>query len=382
MNKVLLTLWVLFTPLMFSPVAVAADLAGHHHEHKHVFVNPGAEKDFCSICGMHLAKFYNTNYIVDFNHKASTQVCSIHDVSAVLKQTPMSEVKSIQVVGIHSQQFIDSNHAFYVIGSSVKGTMSRVSKLAFADKVDALDFIAKNGGELAGFEQALASADDEFNVDNKMIVNKRSKMMYGKGEVIINTQCDANKLQALHEAHEHQADFNVGALKAALINDNICGNIRGKRLQMAALYYHDKVLTHQHGSTHNLHRALPKNEKCPVCGMFVYKYPHWATWLQVGEKVHYFDGVKDMIKFYLAPNKYGYDYKPSDYTHVVVLDYFTQESIDATHAFYVVGSNVNGPMGAEYIAFENKQDAYTFSVDHRGNGVFLFVDLLKSDALK
>ncbi|SQD76683.1 hypothetical protein [Moritella yayanosii] len=29
---------------------------------------------------------------------------------------------------------------------------------------------------LAGFEQALASADDEFNVDNKMIVNKRTKM--------------------------------------------------------------------------------------------------------------------------------------------------------------------------------------------------------------
>ncbi|SQD76684.1 nitrous oxide reductase accessory protein NosL [Moritella yayanosii] len=106
--------------------------------------------------------------------------------------------------------------------------------------------------------------------------------------------------------------------------------------------------------------------------MFVYKYPHWAIWLQVGEKVHYFDGVKDMIKFYLAPNKYGYDYKPSDYTHVVVLDYFTQESIDATHAFYVVGSNVNGPMGLNISPLKINKMLTRFLLTIAAMGCFCF----------
>ncbi|AGH82361.1 hypothetical protein PCNPT3_12125 [Psychromonas sp. CNPT3] len=379
MKKCIYVLCLLLSGPMFSGIVLAQGATAHV---KHVFINSGSEKHFCTLCGMHLKKFYKTNYIVSLQGKDEKQVCSIHGVSALLKEFPFSHVDAIRVVDFNTQRFIDTQDAYYVLGSNIKGTMSITSKLAFASKNDALAFIKKEGGQLTRFKAALLNADNDFAMDNKRIFKKRSKMMYAKGEMIFKTQCDATKLISLQKEGQQGKHLHVGALKALMIDNNICSAIKGKRLQMAALYYHDKVLTHSPHLQADLSRAIPKDAKCPVCGMFVYKHPHWATWIRVTDsKIHYFDGVKDLVKFYLTPSKYGYDYKAEDFKQIVVLDYFSLQGIDAKQAYFVVGSNVSGPMGAEFIPFENKNEAYQFLVDHRGSGVYLWADLLKSDAL-
>ena len=39
-------------------------------------------------------------------------------------------------------------------------------------------------------------------------------------------------------------------------------------------------------------------DTCPVCGMFVAKYPHWtATVLYRDGHAHHFDGAKDLFKY-------------------------------------------------------------------------------------
>ncbi|HHH40277.1 MAG TPA: nitrous oxide reductase accessory protein NosL, partial [Sedimenticola sp.] len=47
--------------------------------------------------------------------------------------------------------------------------------------------------------------------------------------------------------------------------------------------------------------ALPKpgpRDTCPVCGMFVAKYPEWvATVLYRDGHAHHFDGAKDLFKY-------------------------------------------------------------------------------------
>ena len=44
--------------------------------------------------------------------------------------------------------------------------------------------------------------------------------------------------------------------------------------------------------------SIRSKAKCPVCGMFVNKYPKWTAVIETSDGTnYYFDGVKDMMKF-------------------------------------------------------------------------------------
>ena len=137
----------------------------------------------------------------------------------------------------------------------------------------------------------------------------------------------------------------------------MCGDVKGKKLQMLALYIKkakDKAKI-----------TAPKDAKCPVCGMFVAKFPRWAAVIELknGKKL-YFDGAKDMFKYILSQ-------KP-DSSKILVNDYYHQIAIDAKKAFFVVGSDELGPMGNELIPFESKNNAKAFLKDHSGKKVLSF----------
>ena len=90
-----------------------------------------------------------------------------------------------------------------------------------------------------------------------------------------------------------------------------------------------------------------------------------------------FDGVKDMMKFYFNRNKYGKynDFMEDKITNIIVTDYYTQKPIDAKKAYYVVGSDVNGPMGEELIPFTSLNSAKTFLQDHHGKKIIKFNEI-------
>ena len=118
---------------------------------------------------------------------------------------------------------------------------------------------------------------------------------------------------------------------------------------------------------------VPQDAKCPVCGMFVAKYPKWAARLQVNGENHYFDGVKDMMKFYIFDVDFPYD--RNNISLIEVTDFYSLEAIDAKKAFYVIGSDIYGPMGNELIPFKTKDAAENFTRDHRGEKIILFHDI-------
>jgi len=130
------------------------------------------------------------------------------------------------------------------------------------------------------------------------------------------------------------------------------------------------------GSSKNLtqlYKEVPKDAKCPVCGMFVYKYPKWAAKMVVENKSYFFDGVKDMMKFYFFDGDFPYD--RSKITKMVVSDFYTLQPIDAKKAFYVIGSNLYGPMGNELIPFKDKNSAKAFMQDHKGEKIIRFQEI-------
>ena len=131
---------------------------------------------------------------------------------------------------------------------------------------------------------------------------------------------------------------------------------------------------HEMNNTQNVNSDIPKDVKCPVCGMFVAKYANWAATIKTDKETFYFDGVKDMMKFYFEPTKYSKDSNTKD-SSIFVTDYYTLEQIDAKNAFYVVGSNVMGPMGNELIPFKDENSAKEFSKDHMGKKIFKFEEI-------
>ena len=131
------------------------------------------------------------------------------------------------------------------------------------------------------------------------------------------------------------------------------------------------------GSTFGEQPTKPsKKEKCPVCGMFVYKYPDWVGIIAFNDDTRfYFDGAKDLFKYYFNLKKYNPGKKHSDVISVQVTEYYDMTLINAFDAFFVAGSDVYGPMGRELIPLATRQDAKTFARDHRGKQILRFKDI-------
>ena len=114
-------------------------------------------------------------------------------------------------------------------------------------------------------------------------------------------------------------------------------------------------------------------DKCPVCGMFVAKYPDWVAAITFADgSTVFFDGVKDMLKFFFNPGKYAPGKTTADIQAIHVTDYYRMGPINGRRAFYVAGSDVYGPMGKELIPFEKEAEAQEFMKDHKGKTVLPF----------
>lgn len=117
-------------------------------------------------------------------------------------------------------------------------------------------------------------------------------------------------------------------------------------------------------------------DKCPVCGMFVSKYPDWtATVVFKDSTALFFDGAKDLFIYYHNMQKYTPTKKQPSISAITVNDYYTLKPVDARLSYFVIGSDVYGPMGKELIPFGKAIDAQTFLKDHKGKKILKFSDV-------
>ncbi len=360
MKKVISIFFAVF--VLFS-LSYAKDSFSKMATIKPQLIQKGEAKKWCAVCGMNLKMFWKTSHAVLLKDGSTKQYCSLRCLAADYPNIK-DKIKEIMAVDAKTQKLINAKDAYYVVGSKIPGTMSKVSKFAFANKKDALEFQKKYGGEIMAFDLAFKHAQSSLKEDTQMVMKKKRAKMYPMGEKIAKKMCDTSKLNL--NSYKKIAD-----LKADIVNKKICKRaLNEKQLQALALYLFD--LKRGGKSLANKDKiVVSHNEKCPVCGMFVYKFPRWAAQIfyKEGSKEKHlsFDGVKDMMRFYLNPSKWG-DYKniKQNITKMKVTDYYTQKAIDAKKAYYVVGSDVLGPMGKELIPFSSKEEAEKFVKDHKG----------------
>ena len=124
--------------------------------------------------------------------------------------------------------------------------------------------------------------------------------------------------------------------------------------------------------------AVDSKDRCPVCGMFVAKYPDWITQIHHTDgTIKNFDGMKDMMAYYFDPEQFGGSSRET-IQDIWVKDYYTLAWLDGRQAFYVTGSDTYGPMGHEFIPFASKEAAAAFLQDHRGKQVLSFEEISKA----
>ena len=178
-----------------------------------------------------------------------------------------------------------------------------------------------------------------------------------KGEKIVNALCESKKLP--------NATGTIEQLIEKVKKSQACPPLSKSKLEAVAYYVSNGSM-----KLTGKNIAVPAKEKCPVCGMFVAKYPKWVGLIIIGDKKYYFDGAKDMMKYYIFDGDFPYD--RSKISTIKVTDFYTLEGISAKEAFYVIGSDVYGPMGNELIPFKTHKAAENFLSDHRGSEIVLF----------
>jgi nitrous oxide reductase accessory protein NosL len=214
------------------------------------------------------------------------------------------------------------------------------------------------------------------DIDRSHLQGKYIKKIYPMGKKLFDNKCQKD-ISLLNYK-------DIDALKSDIQSNNLCGKLKPKYLKAISLYLWD-IKRFGDLKINNLEIEVDNDEKCPVCGMFTYKYPRWAAQIFYKHNSHThhhsFDGVKDLMKFYFNPLEWG-DYKESskqNITKILVTDYYAQNAIDGTKAFYVLGSDIYGPMGNELIPFKNIEDAKVFKNDHMGKKIIKFENITIDD---
>jgi nitrous oxide reductase accessory protein NosL len=142
------------------------------------------------------------------------------------------------------------------------------------------------------------------------------------------------------------------------------------------LFFFTLTLTFGTGTHSGERRSTSQDpEKWPVCGMFVAKIRTGVQRSSSRTDLSVFRRAKDMFKYILNLKQYHPSKTVGDIDSIYVTDYYDLTWIDGNEAFYVIGSDVYGPMGRELIPFKEEAGARGFLKDHKGKSILKFKEV-------
>jgi nitrous oxide reductase accessory protein NosL len=139
----------------------------------------------CPYCGMDRKMFHHSRMLVHYSDDLADGTCSLHCAAISLSLNVDREPKGIYVADVaaaaDSKPLIEVGKATFLVGSQLKGVMTKRSKVAFGSAEAAKAAQASHGGELADFDQTLLAAYSDMAQDvsmiRKMREERRKKMM-------------------------------------------------------------------------------------------------------------------------------------------------------------------------------------------------------------
>jgi copper chaperone NosL len=133
----------------------------------------------CPYCGMARTQWHHSRHLVRYDDDLVDGTCSIHclvlSLSLNLDRGPKAIYAADFGSGEEIKPLIPVEGATYLIGSKLKGTMSKTSKMAFASEEAAKAAQTEQGGELGSFEDALRRTYLDMAEDTLMIRKRRAE---------------------------------------------------------------------------------------------------------------------------------------------------------------------------------------------------------------
>jgi copper chaperone NosL len=136
----------------------------------------------CKNCGMNRQQFAHSRVLVVYDDGKREGFCSIHcaavDLAVNIDRTP----KRIFVGDYRTKELIDAENAFWVIGGSRSGVMTKRAKWAFSTREDADAFVKEFGGSRGVFDATMKATYEDMHQDTNMIRERRAmKRNAGQG---------------------------------------------------------------------------------------------------------------------------------------------------------------------------------------------------------
>jgi len=133
----------------------------------------------CPYCGMDRTQYSYSRHLVQYEDNLVDGTCSIHCLAISLSLNLDRGPKTIYAADFGAaaevKPLVPVDKATYVIGSKLKGTMTANSKVAFAEKAQAEAAMAKEGGKLASFDEALNQTYVDMAADTARIRKNRAE---------------------------------------------------------------------------------------------------------------------------------------------------------------------------------------------------------------
>ena len=139
----------------------------------------------CPYCGMDRKQFHHSRMVVHYSDDLYDGVCSLHCAATSLSVNLDRDPKAIWVADNAAagdvKPLIEVDKASFLVGSSIRGVMTKRSKVAYGSADAAKAAQSANGGEVANFDSALLAAYADMAGDvtmiRKMRAERRRKMM-------------------------------------------------------------------------------------------------------------------------------------------------------------------------------------------------------------
>lgn len=118
-------------------------------------------------------------------------------------------------------------------------------------------------------------------------------------------------------------------------------------------------------------KVIESHKECPLCGMYPARYPLFNCQLIFEDHTYEaFDSAEGLLIYLLFPDKT--DHKAKPYHQIYFKDYLNERWVDAKNTYFVVGSEILGPMGIEFVAFSSEKDAQQFLKAEQGKQIVHF----------
>jgi copper chaperone NosL len=104
--------------------------------------------------------------------------------------------------------------------------------------------------------------------------------------------------------------------------------------------------------------AQPRAARCDVCGMRIDPSSGWRAGGQTEALAE--------VRFDTPKCLFRYHHQRGGVREPWVIEYYTQERRPARELLYVLGSDVQGPMGRDLVPVQGREAAERFARDHQG----------------